>query len=74
MKTATTLLFPSQPAFESIPDQRGKNPKYFESQGSIQTAPFKGVASFYTARDFFHLEETTSAPESGTEYLSHIAS
>lgn len=33
--------------------RREKTPKYSESQASIQTAPFKGVASFYIARGFF---------------------
>lgn len=33
--------------------RREKNPKYSKSQASIQTAPFKGVASFYIARGVF---------------------
>lgn len=75
MKTATILLFPSQPAFENIPDQRGKKTlsKYSESQASIQTTLWKGVASFYTPRDFFHLEETTWVSESSTKYSCHPA-
>lgn len=54
VKAATILLFPSKPLLETLPDQKEKSLcKYSEPQHSIQTAPFKAAASFYTARDFY---------------------
>lgn len=40
--------------------------KYYESQASIQTAPFKGVTFFCTARDFFIWKKLLQVQKAGT--------